>query len=350
MAEYHQYAVDVACPVAPPPSGWDELTNEQRHLAAKVLRHAASVPGFLGGAQVSIEEDSSMCMALFLLEDNCVTVELLRALATHQAFSAHVLTVECDMTRRPVLNPHQMGAIMLYLRTTQYNNAHPGRAPGPSLPAATTAVEPLLVVDTTADQEPVVRALPDVPRAHVTQINALADSVLLLQGADFQPQRQSILCTEPNEYELRTFGFARPITISQLDRAARMPAVKRAHVSFYLRNNDEPLNPEGCLIVLFSLPPPPRDPDPLKESTRHDDKRVRARTDEPALPEPPRSLFSYFSAPEPPAKFADAVTAGAPTTQGAPPAVDDSEDDALLTGVRRKRSFLGLATAGWWGS
>jgi len=346
------YSVEVACPIGPAPmDGWDRLTPEQKHVTAKLLRHVASIPGFLGGAQVSLEEDRSVCVALFLLEDNYVTAELLGSLAAHQSYAQHVMHIQCDMGCRPVLNPHQTGAIMVYLRTSQYINSHPGRSTTP------TQLAPPPVLRRYDPGLPPMRAMPGVPTDHEAQVARLADELLLLQGQDFQPEQQAVLCTGPGEYEVRTFGFARPITIAHLEQAARLPYVRRAHVSFYLHTTDALPNQEGCLVARCSLP---HSAGSAADALGADDtlavadpsaKRVRQAVapTEPAAPAG-RSLFSYFSAPDPPpplevavATAAQIVTPGAPgppaaATRGAPGSEDD---DDLLLGMGKKRSWLG---------
>jgi len=259
-----QYNTEVVCPLSPPSPGWDSLKSGEKPVVARLIRYFTQIPNFISGAHITLPSDKSICVALFPLENYEVTAQFVRQILVHTDLSADILNVECDTQCRALLNPDVVGAIMVYLRTAQYNNAHPGtsrRYADPSTTAASGSMFNLaaapfsvsggveLQMDTPRSMR-LRRSLPGVVKDERHKLDDLGNQLLLLQGAQFQPATQSVLRLSDCRYELRTFGFVRPLTVEQLETAASMPFVQRSYLNFHMSCGREC----GALVVVCQLP------------------------------------------------------------------------------------------------
>jgi len=250
------FSTEVMCPIKPAPPGWERLRAEHKPTVARLFRYLTQLPDFLDCLHIVFPGDKSIGVFVFPEENYEMTAEHMRQLYNHPDLAGDILQIEFNTSCRAVVRPEVCGAMVVYLRTAQYNNAHPGsvaRAPGQS--ALTTSTKSSVNAETTelvnaGGRLLVRRDLPGVSKADRIRLNEMGNQLLLLQGLQFQPSTQSILRLTDGRYQIRTIGFVRPITLDQLEMAESLPHVQRIHINFHMESGRD----HGALIATCQLP------------------------------------------------------------------------------------------------
>lgn len=250
------FSTEVMCPIKPAPPGWERLRAEHKPTVARLFRYLTQLPDFLDCLHIVFPGDKSIGVFVFPEENYEMTAEHMRQLYNHPDLAGDILQIEFNTSCRAVVRPEVCGAMVVYLRTAQYNNAHPGsvaRAPGQSTFATTStkssSAETTELVNA-GGRLLVRRDLPGVTKADRVRLNEMGNQLLLLQGLQFQPSTQSILRLTDGRYQIRTIGFVRPITLDQLEMAESLPHVQRIHVNFHMESGRD----HGALIATCQLP------------------------------------------------------------------------------------------------
>lgn len=106
-------------------------------------------------------------------------------------------------------------------------------------------------LDSELDTE--LKALPQRARGPVA---AALQHMRRMQGPGLYPREHEIREGDATTYELRTYGYPRPITQDQLESVA----IKTAATEVYMRLSDQgsQLRARGALVVHIKVPPPGR--------------------------------------------------------------------------------------------
>ena len=182
---------------------------------------------------------------VFVYFDTNITADYMMDIRQDPDLKPHILDMVCDLSKQSKGTPRVTGALVLYLRTSEYTNAHPisendGATDDDSqdATAASTAYDGIAQasqIEFFADMGPVHRAL----------AADIAAQLQFLQGPYSAPVTQDLIRKESCGYEFRTFGFQAPITIAQLRRAERIDGVTQVYVNFAIAEGQS----SGALIV-----------------------------------------------------------------------------------------------------